>query len=122
MSNKIYPKMITDLPEADISFEGIRGWLLQGTDRQVVCFDIEPVGVVPEHSHGEQWGIVVDGELTLVVDGVKRVYQRGDSYHIPAGAPHSATFGSPCKVIDFFADVDRYRPKRHVRNNQRGLR
>jgi quercetin dioxygenase-like cupin family protein len=111
MSSEVFAKMITDMPEADIPFKGMRGWLLQGTRGQVVFFDIEPVGEVPEHSHGEQWGIVIEGELSLVIDGVRRVYRKGDHYHIPAGALHSATFSSPCKVIDFFADVDRYRPK-----------
>ena len=111
MDDEIFPKMIRDMPEADIPFDGMRGWLLQGTHRQVVFFDIEPVGKVPAHSHGEQWGIVVEGELSLTIDGVARLYRKGDHYHIPAGAPHSATFSCPCKVIDFFADVDRYKPR-----------
>jgi quercetin dioxygenase-like cupin family protein len=111
MDNKVFPKMITDMPEADIAFEGLRGWLLQGIRGQVVFFDIEPVGQVPVHSHGDQWGIVVEGELSLTIDGVTKIYRKGDYYHTPAGAVHSATFGAPCKVIDFFADVDRYGPK-----------
>jgi hypothetical protein len=32
----------------------------------------------------------------------------GDSYFIPAGAVHSATFLSRCRAIDMFADRDRY--------------
>jgi quercetin dioxygenase-like cupin family protein len=111
MDDEVFPKMITDMPEADIPFEGMRGWLLQGTRGQVVFFDIEPVGKVPTHSHGEQWGIVVEGELSLTIDGVTGVYRKGDHYHIPAGAIHSATFDGPCKVIDFFADADRYQPR-----------
>jgi quercetin dioxygenase-like cupin family protein len=111
MSQEAYPKMITDLPKADILFEGVEGWLLQAKEMQVLFFQIQKPGTVPEHSHGAQWGIVVQGELTLVIGGVQGVYKRGDSYYIPAGSPHSAIFNSPCKVIDFFADVDRYRPK-----------
>jgi len=101
MTDQVYPKVITDLPEADIPFEGIKGWLLQGPDRQVVFFDIQPVGVVPEHCHGEQWGVVVEGELTLVVEGVKNTYRKGEFYHIASGARHSATFGTACKVMTF---------------------
>ena len=103
--------MITDLPKADILFEGVEGWLLQAKEMQVLFFQIQKPGSVPEHSHGAQWGIVVQGELTLVIDGVQGVYKKGDVYYIPAGSPHSAIFNSPCKVIDFFADVDRYRPE-----------
>ena len=111
MIDQVYSEVITSLPQADIPFEGIQGWLLQGLDRQLVFFDIQPVGVVPEHSHGEQWGVVVEGELTLVVEGVKHTYKKGDFYHIPSGARHSATFRTACKVIDIFAEAHRYSPK-----------
>lgn len=111
MSKGPYPKMIMDLPEVDIGLEGVKGWLLQGTDKQVVFFDIEPIGRIPEHSHGEQWGVVIEGEMELVVNGVKKRYRKGDCYHIPAGALHSATVRTKFKAIDFFADVNRYKPK-----------
>ncbi len=80
MNKEIYPKMIIDLPEADIPFKGVKGWLLQGVDKQLVFFDIEPIGQIPKHSHGKQWGVVVEGEVELVVNGVKKVYQKGDCY------------------------------------------
>jgi quercetin dioxygenase-like cupin family protein len=111
MEKEIYPKMITGLPEVEIPFKGVKGWLLQGIDKQVVFFDIEPNASIPEHSHGEQWGVVVDGEAELVVDGIKKICRKGDTYHIPAGALHSATFRTQFKTIDFFADVDRYKSK-----------
>jgi len=85
--------------------------LLQGIDKQVVFLDIEPVNTIPEHSHGEQWGIVIDGEIELMVSGVKKVYRKGDYYHIPAGTLHSATFRTQFKAVDFFAEANRYKPK-----------
>ena len=72
--------------------------------------DIEPIGKVAPHSHGEQWGIVVEGEMELTVDGRTRRCGPGDSYHIPAGAVHSANFLSHFRAIDVFADADRYKP------------
>jgi quercetin dioxygenase-like cupin family protein len=111
MEKKIYPQMITELPEVEIPFNGVKGWLLQGIDKQVVFFDIETKASIPEHSHGEQWGVVVDGEAELVVDGVKKICRKGDTYHIPAGGLHSVTFRTRFKTIDFFAEVDRYKPK-----------
>ena len=106
-----YPDSITSLPRADIPFDGVTGWLSQGADRQVVFFDIEPIGVVPPHSHGEQWGIVVEGEMELTINGETATYGPGDSYHIPAGVVHGATFRTRARVIDVFADPDRYRAK-----------
>jgi len=106
-----YPEFISKLPEIDIPIDGVRGWLLQGTNRQLVFLDIEPIGAIPPHSHGDQWGIVVSGEMNLTVDGVTRLVGPGDWYYIPAGAVHSAEFLSRFQVLDFFEDHDRYSPK-----------
>ena len=46
-----YPKMLRGLPEIDIPLKGIRGWLLQSEKKQVVFFELEPVGEMPPHSH-----------------------------------------------------------------------
>lgn len=106
-----FPDLITNLPEADIPFDGVRGWISQGPDRQVVFFDIDPVGEVAPHSHGEQWGVVVEGEMELTIGGRMRRLRPGDSYHIPSGVVHSAKFHSHVRVIDVFADADRYGKK-----------
>jgi len=108
---KVFPEFITNLPEANITFEGITGWLLQGDNRQVVFLEIEPVGAVTPHSHGEQWGIVVEGEMELTIGGVAETFKKGDFYHIPAGVIHSAVFRKKTLAVDVFADKDRYRTK-----------
>lgn len=109
---KPFPEMITQLPEADIEFSGVRGWLSQGKDHQIVFFDIEPIGEVTEHSHGAQWGIVVDGEMDLTIGGITKTYRNGDSYVIPEGVLHSAVFKKRSLVVDYFADKDRYEAKK----------
>jgi quercetin dioxygenase-like cupin family protein len=108
---RAYPEIITQLPEADIPFEGVSGWLSQGTDHQIVFFDIEPIGEVSEHKHGAQWGIVIDGEMDLTIGGATKTYKRGDSYFIPEGVPHSAEFKTRTLAMDFFADRERYKSK-----------
>jgi quercetin dioxygenase-like cupin family protein len=107
----LYPEIIKNLPEADIEFKGVRGWISQAKDHQVVFFDIEPIGEVTEHSHGAQWGIVIEGEIELTISGNTKTYKKGDSYYIPDGAVHSAVFKSRTWVLDFFADKDRYKAK-----------
>ena len=107
-----YPDMIRDLPEIDISLKGIRGWLLQGEDKQVVFFDIEPVGRIPPHSHCAQWGLMVEGKMRLTIGGNPRVYGKGDWYFIPEGVVHSATFLTKVKAIDVFDDPGRYQIKK----------
>lgn len=38
----------------------------------------------------------------------------GDSNYIPAGAEHPVRFNSRVSGVDFFAELDRYQPKRAV--------
>jgi quercetin dioxygenase-like cupin family protein len=67
---------------------------------------------VPEHSHDyPQWGIVVEGKMELTIDGKAKIYEKGDDYLIPAHARHHAKFLSESRVIDFFSEKARYKPK-----------
>ena len=107
-----YPKMITSLPEARIEFKGVKGWISQGTDHQIVFFEMEPLGNASEHSHeSPQWGIVVEGKMELTIGGRIHVYEKGDEYFIPAHTKHSAKFLTRVRAIDFFAEKARYKPK-----------
>jgi len=106
-----YPPMLRDLPEIDILIEGIRGWLLKSEDKQVVFFDIEPVGKMPDHSHCAQWGIMLDGKMKLTIGNDTKIYQKGDWYYIPEGIVHSAEFLTKVFVIDVFDDPNRYQIK-----------
>ncbi len=110
MASAGFPEFVKQLPRADIPVPGVRGWLSQAADHQIVFFDIDPIGEIPPHSHGDQWGVVVEGEMELTIGGQTRRYGPGDSYHIPAGVVHGATFLTHFRAIDVFADVDRYGP------------
>lgn len=110
MTDFNFPEMILGLPEADIPFKGVRGWISQGPDHQIVFMDIEPIGAVAEHSHGEQWGLVLDGEMDLTIGGVTKTYRKGDNYFVGDGVPHSAVFKERTFVQDMFRQVDRYKP------------
>jgi quercetin dioxygenase-like cupin family protein len=109
---KKYPKMIASLPEARIEFRGVKGWISQGTDHQIVFFEMEPLGKASEHSHeSPQWGIVVEGQMELTIGRKAHVYEKGDEYFIPAHTKHSARFLTRVRAIDFFAEKARYKPK-----------
>jgi len=106
-----WPDMVATLPDIDLDLPGIHGKLLQGDGRQVVFFDLDVTGIVPTHAHSAQWGVVIEGEMDLTIDGVTRLYRAGDSYTIPAGATHSATFRTHTRAIDVFDDPARYRAR-----------
>jgi len=107
-----YPTVITDLPEADIQIEGIKAWILQGQKHQMGFFDMQPTAVVPEHSHRyPQWGMVIEGEMKLTINGKTRTVKKGDEYLIPAQAKHKATFTTKTRVMDLFSEKTRYKTK-----------
>lgn len=111
MDQDRYPEMIKDLPEVDLNLPGVVGNLLQAGDKQVVFFEIEPIGAIPPHSHQAQWGIVVEGEIELTIGGETRTCRKGDSYFIPSGVEHSVVVKSRTRAIDVFDEPDRYRPR-----------
>jgi quercetin dioxygenase-like cupin family protein len=106
-----YPDFLRDLPEIDVPFDGIRGWLIQSNSMQVVFLDIDPVGEVPPHSHCAQWGLIVEGEMKLTIGGDTKLYKKGDWYFIPEGVIHSASFHSRVYAIDVFNEPQRYSAK-----------
>ncbi len=112
MPSADFPQMVRNLPEADVPFKGVRAWISQGPNHQVVFFDIEPIGQVSPHKHGEQWDIVVEGEMELTIGGTTTRYRTGDSYHVPAGVEHAARFLARTRVIDVFGEADRYKPRK----------
>jgi hypothetical protein len=105
---KEFPDFIKYLPQADLSTDGLRGWILQSSDSQVLFNETDIELVVSEHKHGEQWGIVVGGKIELTINGVAQVYAQGDSYHIPANALHSGKMFSGYRAVNYFADKNRY--------------
>jgi quercetin dioxygenase-like cupin family protein len=104
----VFPEIITRLPRAKIPFQGIRGWISQAADHQVVFMEIEPIGEVAPHSHSAQWGIVIQGEMNLTIGGETKTYRKGDHYFIPEGIIHSAAFNSKTWVLDYFNEPGRY--------------
>ena len=107
-----FPEIVRRLPEAEAPFRDITLRLLQGPTACATFVEAMQDSEVPEHFHGAQWGIVVAGELILTIGGKMRILRPGDEYLVPAGVPHSATLKEGVRVIDFFDDPNRYRPRR----------
>src|SRR5438132_440978 len=102
-----FPNIIRSLPEADHPFRDIALWLLRGPTASLIFVEASADSVVPEHSHGAQWGVVVSGDLVLTIGGRTRTYHAGEEYFIPAGVPHAAKLRAGVRVIDTF---DAWRP------------
>jgi quercetin dioxygenase-like cupin family protein len=85
---------------------------LQGEKTQLVFFEMEPSATVPEHTHEyAQWGMVIDGEMDLIIEGKSTICTKGTEYLIPGGAKHYARLRKKTRVVDFFSEKSRYRQK-----------
>jgi quercetin dioxygenase-like cupin family protein len=108
MSDERFPAFIRALPMVDSPLASLRGWMLQTGQALAMFYEI-PDGVdLPEHAHGAQWGVVLDGSIEFTIGGETRVYGRGDTYFVPDGVTHSALIHPGYVGIDVFADADRY--------------
>ena len=100
------------MPEANLPFEGARGWILQADTSQLVFFEFEADAKVPEHSHSyPQWGVVIAGKMELTIDRKPLMCEIGSEYLVPAGAKHFVRFLSRTRVMDFFGEKNRYNLK-----------
>jgi unsaturated pyranuronate lyase len=100
---------VANLFDAD-GFELVPGVLarpLFGTAAMLNLIDFEDGAVVPAHDHPhEQLGMVLQGELVLVIGGVEHILRAGDAYDIPGGIEHSARADrGPCRALDVFHPV-----------------
>ena len=109
--SEIFPEPITNLPQADIPLNGIKAYLSQAQDHQILFMEFTEDIEVPEHSHQAQWGTVIAGKIDLTIDGHKRTYTKGDSVFIPKGAKHSAKVYAGYADVSFFNEKHRYKTK-----------
>ena len=105
-----YPRFFTQFPEISLPFDPeVVSTRAVGSDRGlVVFFDVHRDVTVPQHSHGDQWGTVISGEVHLTVEGEIRVHRPGDDYFIAGGQLHSAMLPAGTQVMEVFAEHDRY--------------
>ena len=106
-----FPGMFRKLPEADLPLPGVTARLLRGPTGSAIFWEAAQDTHVPEHRHGDQWGVVLEGEVQLTLSGEPQTYHRGDEYYVPGGTPHSAHLKAGSRVLDVFDDPDRYREK-----------
>ncbi|WP_294621317.1 cupin domain-containing protein [uncultured Roseovarius sp.] len=105
-----YPDFIRELPRLDVPFpeDVVETSVVKSASGLVAFFTFLKDMELPPHSHGAQWGTVVEGEIELTIGAETKVYRPGDSYSIPAGVEHGAQIKAGTRVIDVFEEADRY--------------
>lgn len=107
----IFPAPVTDLPEADIPLEGCTAYISQAETHQLLFMKFDKDANLPEHFHRAQWGVVLAGKIELTIDGMTKIYSKGDRYFIPAGVKHSGHIFAGYADITFFDEPGRYKAK-----------
>jgi len=108
MIEEFYEQIVKKLPRIKVPVSGVQGWVFQGAEFQAVFFEIEKSAFIPPHSHGPQFGFVIDGKAVIKIDGNAKRVATGDSYYIPAGSVHEVAFDSFTRIVDFFMEKSRY--------------
>ena len=108
-----FPDFIRALPrpDADVALDAY----LSSGDRGLVMFYEAPDEdvFVPEHVHGDQWGIVLQGTVRIQVGDEMHQCHRGDTYFVPDGVPHTTWVEAGTRGLDIFEEHDRYLPRKH---------
>ena len=69
--SEVFPEPIKNLPGADIPLEGIKAYLSQADNHQIIFMEFSKDVELPEHSHAAQIGIVLEGKIELTIGGKK---------------------------------------------------
>lgn len=105
----IFPDPIKNLPQADIRMEGLKAYLSQAENHQIVFMEFDKDVELPEHCHASQFCIVLEGKIDLKIDGEPHTFVKGDRYFIPAGILHSGSIYAGYADVSFFDEAERYR-------------
>lgn len=106
--SKNFPEPILNLPKADIPINGLEAYLSQAEDHQIIFMEFSEDVDLPEHTHEGQWGIVLEGKIELIIDGVQKTYVKGDRYYIPENVKHSGRIFAGYADMTYFNQKNRY--------------
>ena len=109
MTGPFFQPFIEACPAPDSPFD-MQAHIAPGSHLLPMFYEIDVEVSIPEHAHGPQWGVVLEGSMELTIDGQTRTYRRGDTYYVPDGIPHVAVIHAGYKGIDVFSDPERYLP------------
>ena len=100
-----FPESVRRLPRSSLA--GCDVFVHDDGATQVLFMELpadRPDVVVPTHTHDVEWGVVVEGEITMTLgDRVER-HGPGSTHLIPAGLPHSFRFKPGTSSVHYFVE------------------
>lgn len=94
----------SEVPNVDL-VAGITARSHTGEQMSSTLFVLEPGAVVPEHSHpNEEFGYVVEGQLTVWCGDTEFDVEPGGSFFVAADQPHRAIASAAgCRLLECYA-------------------
>jgi mannose-6-phosphate isomerase-like protein (cupin superfamily) len=86
---------------ATLNEEELREGLRAEGFRRIYVWQDGPHAYYPEHTHATETAhVILDGEMTVTMNGGLRTYKTGERCDVPAGAEHCARMGPRgCKYL-----------------------
>lgn len=107
-----FPDVIKQtFPQVDFPLPGFTGALLQGENCQLVFSEFTEDFHAPPHQHKVHWGLVLEGEAEMTINGETKTYGPGEYYLVPEGVVHSAKVKKGTKSIDIWFQKDYVKAK-----------
>ena len=105
----VFPPFIHALPRPDSPFD-IDARIVPSEHAMTMFYAVDEDVEIPEHVHGAQWGVVLEGSMEMEMDGIMSRYGKGDVYYVPPGVRHVTRIAKGYQGIDVFRDAHRYQP------------
>jgi mannose-6-phosphate isomerase-like protein (cupin superfamily) len=105
---EIFPEPISKLPQADMPFEGVKAFLSQSDNHQIIFTSFTEDTEMRVHSHAAQISFVVLGRIDFTIGEESFSYKKGDRFYIPAGVEHCGKVYAGYADITFIDEPDRY--------------
>ncbi len=105
-----FPHFIKALPQPDSPVDMV-AHIIPNEYALPMFYEIDRDVEIPEHVHGAQWGLVLEGTMTMMIGDETTEYRRGDTYYVPPAVRHITRIKAGYRGVDVFADHDRYLAK-----------
>ncbi len=85
------PPFLDQLPLATPETEGLTVRAVENGDWIVRFLKADRTVTIPNLQPGALWGVVLDGSMSLTINGTQKTLHRGATYYIQPGETHVAT-------------------------------
>ena len=100
-----FPETVRRLPRTSLG--GADVFVHDAGATQVLFIEVprdRPPVTIPTHTHDAEWGIVVEGEITMTFPDRTEVHGPGMTHWIPAKLPHSFRFAPGTSSVHYFVE------------------